>query len=272
MEKEQLKEHGFNLDAYQVVGSQEEGKMAMDAALLTTPNMGVPVELLTYFDNRAIEVITQKRAATEIFGEYKAGTRADKIRKFLMIENTGYTQPYSDYSDNGKSDINTNYPARENYLFETVIKYGDVEQEETAKAKINLLSRKQASAATNIAIDFNRFYMSGVSGLRNYGILNAPNLPAAISAATGAGGYTTWATKTGAEIYADIVALINRFGAQYEQVKGLVTPSQKPIHEMTLEEFEKAYAAKALGDSTSNNLFDLNVCCYFLSYLLFLVY
>lgn len=42
-----------------------------------------------------------------------------------------------------------------------------------------------------------------------------------------------------AAVSADIVALINRFGAQYEQVKGLVTPSQKPIHEMTLEEFEK---------------------------------
>ncbi len=37
----------------------------------------------------------------------------------------------------------------------------------------------------------------------------------------------------------DIVALLNRFVAQYERVKGLTTPSQKPIHEMTLEEFEK---------------------------------
>ena len=213
MEKEQLKEYGFQLDDYQVIGTQEEGKMAMDAALLTTPNMGVPVELLTYFDNRAIEIITQKRAATEIFNEFKAGTRADKIRKFLMIENTGYTQPYSDYSDNGKSDINTNYPARENYLFETVIKYGDVEQEETAKAKINLLARKQNSAATNIAIDFNRFYMSGVANLKNYGILNAPNLPAAITAAT-VSGHTEWSYKSGQEIYADIVALMANMSAR----------------------------------------------------------
>ena len=37
----------------------------------------------------------------------------------------------------------------------------------------------------------------------------------------------------------EIVALINRFGAQYEHVKDLVTPTQKPFHEMTLEEFEK---------------------------------
>ena len=37
----------------------------------------------------------------------------------------------------------------------------------------------------------------------------------------------------------EIVALINRFSAQYERVKDLVTPTQKPFHEMTLEEFEK---------------------------------
>lgn len=37
----------------------------------------------------------------------------------------------------------------------------------------------------------------------------------------------------------DIVGLINRFAAQLEKVRDLVTPTQKPIHEMTLEEFER---------------------------------
>lgn len=38
---------------------------------------------------------------------------------------------------------------------------------------------------------------------------------------------------------AEIVAVINRFAAQFERVKDLITPTQKPIHEMTLAEFEK---------------------------------
>ena len=38
---------------------------------------------------------------------------------------------------------------------------------------------------------------------------------------------------------AEIVALVNRFSAQFELVRDLTTPSQKPIHEMTLEEFER---------------------------------
>lgn len=37
----------------------------------------------------------------------------------------------------------------------------------------------------------------------------------------------------------DVTAVINRFGEQYERVKGLTTPTQKPIYEMTLEEFER---------------------------------
>lgn len=213
MDKEQLKEYGFGLDKYGVVGSLEEGKMAMDAALITDPNMGIPVEALTFFDERVIKILTQKRAANEIFDERKFGSRADLIRKFKQVEDTGYTQPYSDYSDNGKSDVNYNYPARENYLFETVIKYGDLEQEMTAKAKVNLLADKQAAAATNIAIDFNRFYMNGVSGLENYGILNAPNLPSAVVAAT-VSGHTEWSYKSGADIYADIVAMVNDMSAR----------------------------------------------------------
>jgi len=32
---------------------------------------------------------------------------------------------------------------------------------------------------------------------------------------------------------------IEQYAKEFESVKNLVTPSQKPIHEMTLEEFEK---------------------------------
>ena len=40
-------------------------------------------------------------------------------------------------------------------------------------------------------------------------------------------------------IPADVVNVIERFNDEYERVKSLTTPSQKPIYEMTLEEFEK---------------------------------
>ena len=37
----------------------------------------------------------------------------------------------------------------------------------------------------------------------------------------------------------DVASVIERFRSQVEHVRGLTTPSQKPIYEMTLEEFEK---------------------------------
>ena len=36
-----------------------------------------------------------------------------------------------------------------------------------------------------------------------------------------------------------IINLVNRFAVQFDRVKDLTTPTQKPIHEMTLAEFEK---------------------------------
>ncbi len=38
---------------------------------------------------------------------------------------------------------------------------------------------------------------------------------------------------------AEVESVIERFRAQFEHVRDLTTPSQKPIYEMTLEEFEK---------------------------------
>ena len=40
-------------------------------------------------------------------------------------------------------------------------------------------------------------------------------------------------------IPADVMNAINRFNAEYERVKSLTTPTQKPIYEMSLAEFEK---------------------------------
>ncbi len=37
----------------------------------------------------------------------------------------------------------------------------------------------------------------------------------------------------------DVIAVINQFEKQFERVRHLTTPTQKPIYEMTLEEFEK---------------------------------
>lgn len=45
--------------------------------------------------------------------------------------------------------------------------------------------------------------------------------------------------KSTEDIPPEVVSVLERFRAQFEHVRGLTTPSEKPIYEMTLEEFEK---------------------------------
>ncbi len=45
--------------------------------------------------------------------------------------------------------------------------------------------------------------------------------------------------QSGTTVSPEIKSLIDRFSAQFEHVRNLTTPTQKPIHEMTLAEFEK---------------------------------
>lgn len=45
--------------------------------------------------------------------------------------------------------------------------------------------------------------------------------------------------KSGAPVDKEIAGAMDLFEKQFEKVKSLATPNQKPIHEMTLEEFEK---------------------------------
>ena len=45
--------------------------------------------------------------------------------------------------------------------------------------------------------------------------------------------------KSSKGVAPDVLAVLEKFRAQFEHVRGLTTPSQKPIYEMTLEEFEK---------------------------------
>ncbi|MBP3316167.1 MAG: hypothetical protein J6L70_01015 [Alphaproteobacteria bacterium] len=46
-------------------------------------------------------------------------------------------------------------------------------------------------------------------------------------------------TQSGIQLSPEIKSVIERFNKQFEHVRDLTTPTQKPIHEMTLSEFEK---------------------------------
>ena len=155
--------------------------LAQDAALVTTPNTGVPVEFTAYIDPMVVEIQTSVRNAMAVFPEEKKRDGTSSYAKRRTDELVGQTQPYSDYANGTTSDVNSNWLSREQYVFQTSIKYGDMEVDLAAQAKIELAAAKQRAAATIIDIDSNKFYLFGVAGKSIYGILNDPNLPNATS-------------------------------------------------------------------------------------------
>lgn len=225
---------------------KDREKMARDAALITTPNTTVPAELLAFIDPTVIEILTAPRKAREIFPLQQKGAWTTPYEKWRMDEIVGSTQPYSDFANGTTSGVNANWATREQYLFQTSIVYGDLEVAMSGAAKMDLVAAKQRSAATIIDIDFNRFALLGVAGKSIYGILNDPNLPAAITAAaTGAGNSTYWADKTTQAIYNDVLLL---FGQLVKQSKGLIDQHSR------LKLCVSPEMAVRLGSSTDFNI------------------
>lgn len=114
---EELKQYGFVFNGYQgFIDKSNLAQMAMDASLLTPPNSGIPVEYTAFLDPAIIRILNAPRRARKIVGERKIGDWTTPYVRFTQIEQTGFVQPYDDYADNGKSDINPTFPTRDNYV------------------------------------------------------------------------------------------------------------------------------------------------------------
>ena len=204
----------------------ERGNMAslaQDAALLTIPNATVPAEFLAYIDPRVIDILTRPMKARNLFSEVQKGDWTTAYAKFRVNEMTGSTQPYADYGQSRTVGVNYNYITREQYIFQTVIEYGDYEEAVSASAKIQLAADKQRAAAHIIDVDSNLFYLRGVMGREIYGVLNNPSLPAAISPLpNGTGSSVLWKDKSTRAIYQDILAL---FAQLVKQTDGNIDES-----------------------------------------------
>lgn len=230
------KEKGFDFgSATKFFDISEPHKGVMDAL---DPNTAVPAYMAMYANPRVIEVLTAPRNYRAIAPEVKNGDWTTAFTQFRMVELTGTATPYQDYDANGQSNINTAFPTRKQYRFQTTLRVGDLEQDMNMAARIDLFAEKQRSAAIVLEQTFNRFAFFGVEGVELYGLLNDPNLNADITPTTGTGG-DTWAQKTANEIMTDI----NKMASQlYTQSNGWVndaTPLKLIIPPASLAELNK---------------------------------
>ena len=208
--------------AYDAPASASPSGLPPQSPLVTTPNSGVPLIFTTWVDPKAIEILVSPMMAAVIAGESQKGSWEDDIAMFKVAEATGQTSSYGDYSRSGSTDVNYNYPQRQNYLFQAFLQYGDREIARAAKAKIDLPADKQSANALALMKALNFMYLFGVGSLANYGLLNDPNLSAPIAPTFS---WLTNASATALTIYQDVVRLVTLL---IHQTQGAVN-SQSPM-------------------------------------------
>jgi hypothetical protein len=182
-------------------GAARNFALAMDAqpGLITVSNSGIPAFLSNFIDPKIVEVLTAPMKAAQIVGEAKKGDWTTITAMFPSIESTGEVSSYGDFNQNGSANANANFNTRESYHYQTITKWGEKELEMAGLAKIDLASRLNIASALVLNKYQNQTYFFGVAGLRNYGLLNDPALPASIAPAG-----AVWATATADVIYEDI--------------------------------------------------------------------
>lgn len=162
-------------------------------------SIGYPVSAFSYLSPEIVPILLSARNATKLGREVKTGVWTDDYMQFPIEEYAGDVTPYNDYQNGVTTDVNYEFPVREQLRFQTTLTFGDLEAEKASSAKIGLINAKQRASAEIIAQESNRFYLYGVQGKKIYGLLNDPNLNATISpvniAPVGQTGITTWTDK-----------------------------------------------------------------------------
>ena len=222
--------------------------MAMDAAgglpgpLSTDPNASLPWMLTSAIDPEIIRIVFSPLEFAEIVGERKAGVWTNQTWFFPYVESTGEVSTYDDYVNNGRAGANFNFPQLQSYLFQTILQYGELQVDRAGLAKINWVSELGLAAADLLNRYQNLTYAYGVQDLQNYGLLNNPNLSAALTPATKAWGGTGWFNSgspaaTANEVYNDIVAMVTQLVSQTNgalDIKSPMTLAMSPQSEIAM--------------------------------------
>lgn len=181
--------------------------LAMDvqSELVTVSNAGIPWFMLNWQDPKIIAILLTPMMAAEIAGERLVGNWAMETAMFRTAEAVGQTSAYGDYADGGgATNVNVNFPQRQNFLFQSFMQYGELELARWGEAQIDWAAQQQVANVLALKKALNYLYFYGVSGLENYGLLNDPSLPPALTATFS---WLNSGSATANTIYQDVVRM-----------------------------------------------------------------
>jgi hypothetical protein len=231
--------------------------IAFDAqpALVTVGNSGIPAYLTNYVDPALVRVLVTPMKAAEMIGEAQKGDWITDTATFQVLESTGETSAYGDYSENGSAGVNFNFVQRQSFHYQTMTQWGERELERAGLARIGYAAELNVSAALVLNKFQNKTYFYGVDGLLNYGLLNDPSLSAALQPgpkAYGSAAHGPWVTAgvvtaTPNEIVTDVTSMFYALVSQSGQNVEMGTP------------FTLAMSGLSEVAMTATNSFNVNV-------------
>lgn len=173
---------------------------------LTTPSISVPVQFLQTFLPGFVNDLTWARRIDEFIGMNVSGSFEEAQIVQGYQEYTGEAVSYGDTSNATFASYNTTWDYRSIQQFRASVQIPMLQVERAARARIDYASNVRGSALRSLEILRNAIGFYGWNdGLSlTYGFLNDPNITAYQVVATGATGFTTWASKTYLEIWADV--------------------------------------------------------------------
>jgi len=220
---EDLKRVGYCLDSKMV--NKMMAAQGFDAleSLVTTPSVTTPVQFLQNWLAGNVQVATAARKIDTLVGITVSGAWENEEIVQGLLELTGTSVPYGDYTNLPLSSWNLNFERRTVVRFEEGMRVGNLEEARAAAIRMNSAQSKRDAATLALDIRRNSVGFIGFNGGNNrtYGFLNDPSLPAYQAVAGG-----TWATKTYLEIVGDILTAVSALRTQSQD---LIDPATMPV-------------------------------------------
>ena len=174
---------------------------------VTTGSLGTPVQFLQNWLPGFVAVLTAARKIDDLVGIMTTGAWEDEQVVQGVLERTGTSQVYGDYTNIPLSSWNTNFNYRTVVRFEEGMKVGVLESARAARLRIDDSGTKREAAALALEIIRNSVGFVGFNDGDNntYGFLNAPELGSYIPVPDNAAATSSlWSNKTFLEITNDI--------------------------------------------------------------------
>lgn len=185
--------------------------MAMDSALGTNPTAGLPSIFTTAIDPEIVEYLFQPTPLATAFSEVQRGDWTTTQYMFGVVEGAGNPTAYGDWEENSSTGVNAEFIERQPFTYQEIIRVGEKEQDTYGKALISMANEKQKWCVDSLNRRQHQTYIYGVSGLKNWGLLNDPSLQPVIQG-------SAWGGDPN-KAYLDFQKL---YGAVVDQTEGLV--------------------------------------------------